>query len=661
MIRLLQSEGRTKKIVLGGLLLLICISMLVYLIPSGNNPGISFGGGFRQGVVAVVAGEEVTADEVQKQTDTIVRQQFPKGGAMLSQVRPFFADRAFNMIVDRKAVVAKAHDLGLRVNDQELADELQNSGLAAELFPGGKFIGKDQYEQLVSQNFNMTIQEFENEEKDFLLIRKLRGLVSGAATVTDAEVQAEYLKRNTKVKFDYAVLTTADIKKNIHPAEAELKAYYEKNKGSYANAIREKRKLRYVVIDVTKIQPQVSHADLLAYYQQHAEEYRVPEQVKVRHVLVKTPPAGADGKVDQKAVDAAKAKAADLLKQLKAGADFARLAEKNSDDPGSAKNGGDLGWIQRGRTVPEFEKTAFSLNKGQTSDLVQSSFGFHIIQSEDKQTAHLQSLDEVKDKIEPVLARQIATRQADAQSNSLLSEARSKGLDKAAAAHNLNLVATDFVGNMDPLPGIGISQEFAAAAFAAREKAPAEMAATQQGYVIFDVQAIQPPSTPTFDQIRAQVEDQFKNERATAQLALKTQELSDRARAAHDLKKAAKELGATLKTSELVLPTSQVPDIGALTGDPAVAFTMKPGEISGPLHGGANGVVLAIVQRQDPTAQEIAAGKDQVRDDLMQRKRGEAFNAFVTNLRQTMEKSGKIRVNETELKILTGRGTEGGL
>jgi peptidyl-prolyl cis-trans isomerase D len=377
--------------------------------------------------------------------------------------------------------------------------------------------------------------------------------------------------------------------------------------------------------------------------------------------LVKLPPAGADGKVDPKAVDAAKAKAADLLKQLKAGADFAKLAEKNSDDPGSAKSGGDLGWIQRGRTVPEFEKTAFSLNKGQSSDLVQSSYGFHIIQSEDKQAAHLQSLDEVKDKIEPVLSRQAATRQAEAQANSLLSEARSKGLDKAASARGLTLVNTDFVGNADPLPGIGISQEFTAAAFAAREKAPPEMAATQQGYIIFDVLAIQPPSTPTFDQIRAQVEEQFKNERANTLLRQKTQELSDRARAGHDLKKAAKELGATLKTSELVSPTSQVPDIGSLTGDAAVAFSMKPGEISGPLGAGANGVVLAVVQRQEPTAQEIAAGKDQVRDDLMQSKRGQTFNMFVTNLRQQMQKSGKIKINDAELKILTGRANEGGL
>lgn len=661
MIRLLQSEGRAKKLVLGGLLLLVCISMLVYLIPSGNNPGISFGGGLRQGVVAVVAGEEVTSQEVQREADAMLRQQFPRGEAMAAQLRPFFAQRAAETLINQKAVVAEARNLGLRVNDQELADELQNGPLAPELFPGGKFVGKDQYEQWVGQN-NLTVPEFEELEKEYLLVRKLRGLVAGAATVTDAEVEDAYRKDHVKVKFDYAILSTTDIKKGIHPAEAELKAYYEKNKNAYVNSIPEKRKLRYVVIDMAKMPAQVSHADLLNYYQQHADEYRVPEQVKVRHILVKTPPAGADGKVDQKAVDAARAKATELLKQLKAGGDFAKLAEKNSDDPGSAKNGGDLGWIQRGRTVAEFEKAAFSMSKGQVSDPVQSSFGFHIIQVEDKQAAHLKSLDEVKGEIEPILARQIAARQAEAQANSVLSEARSKGLDKAAAARGLNLVSTDFVGHGDPLPGIGSSADFTAAAFAAREKSPPDMVGTQQGYVIYDVQAIQPPSTPTFEQIRARVEEQFKNERASVLLAQKTQELSDRARAAHDLKKAARALGAAVKTSDLVLPTGQVPDLGSLSGgDGAVAFTMKKGEISGPLRAGSNGAVLQIVERQEPTAQEVAAGKDQTRDSLVQNKRAQAFNMFAANLRQQMEKSGRIKINDAELKSLTGRANEGGL
>ena len=143
-------------------------------------------------------------------------------------------------------------------------------------------------------------------------------------------------------------------------------------------------------------QTQVTQPELQSYYEQHRDQYRVPEQVNVRHILIKTPLPGPDGKVDQKAVDAARAKAEDVLKQVKAGGNFAELAKKYSEDPGSAKNGGSLGWIGKGRTVPEFEKAAFSLPKGGTSDLVQSSYGFHIIHVDDKHDAHVKSLDEVK-------------------------------------------------------------------------------------------------------------------------------------------------------------------------------------------------------------------------------------------------------------------------
>src|SRR5207253_1456698 len=144
-------------------------------------------------------------------------------------------------------------------------------------------------------------------------------------------------------------------------------------------------------------------------------------------ILVKTPPAGADGKVDQKAMDDAKAKAEGILKQLKAGAKFEDLAKRNSDDPGSAKNGGSLGWIGRGHTVPEFEKLAFSLPKGGTSELVKSSYGFHIIHVDDKQDAHVKSLDEVKAQIEPLIKQQKATRLDLVRSEEHTSELQSRG------------------------------------------------------------------------------------------------------------------------------------------------------------------------------------------------------------------------------------------
>ena len=155
------------------------------------------------------------------------------------------------------------------------------------------------------------------------------------------------------------------------------------------------------------------------------------------------------------------------------------------------------------------------------------------------------------------------------------------------------------------------------------------------------------------------MESEFKNERVVALLSQRTQELSDRAKAEHDLKKAAKELGAAVKTSDFVLPDGQVPDIGSMAGGASVAFSMKPGDVSGPIVNGNTGVVLVVNEKQDPTPQEFEAKKDQVRDSLLQSKQQEMFGLFVTNLRTDMEKSGKIKINREEMNNLTKSREEG--
>ena len=171
--------------------------------------------------------------------------------------------------------------------------------------------------------------------------------------------------------------------------------------------------------------------------------------------------------------------------------------------------------------------------------------------------------------------------------------------------------------------------------------------------------AVKPPATPTFEEIRSRVESEFKNERVVALLSQRTQELSDRAKAEHDLKKAAKELGAAVKTSDFVLPDGQVPDIGSMAGGASVAFSMKPDDVSGPIVNGNTGVVLVVNEKQDPTPQEFEAKKDQVRDSLLQSKQQEMFGLFVTNLRTDMEKSGKIKINREEMNNLTKSREEG--
>ncbi len=653
MIRFLQTPGPIKKIVLGGLLTVICVFMVITLVP-GFGSADFFGARSRPGVVATVDGTDVTSLEVHKLAKQMIQQQFPRGGAQAAQLLPFFARQAAEQLIDNDVIVAEARRLGLRATDEDVRDRLEHGRYGEVFFPNGNFIGQAAYEEKLAQ-YDLTVPQFEQEVKDEILYAKLRALISGGAIVSEAEVRGKFEKENAKVKFDYAVLRKDDILKTIHPTDSELKAYYDRHKAAYANAIPEKRKVSYVWIDSAKLEADtaLTPQEIEAYYDQHRDQYRVPEQVKVRHILIKTPLPGADGKVDQKGVDEARKKAEDVLQQLKAGGNFAELAKKYSEDTASAKDGGELGWIERGRTVPEFEKAAFSLPKGSTSELVESSYGFHIIEVEDKQDAHLKTLEEVKAQIEPVLKHEKAVQAAEAKATALLSQARTLGLDKAAANQGFTVVTTDFVSRTDSLPGIGTSAPFMEAVFSQPENSPPDEAQLPEGYAIFNVLAVKPPATPGFDEIRSRVEDEFKQEQATQLLAQKTHELSDRARAEHDLKKAAGELGAVLKTSDLVAPDGQVPDLGSLTGPAAVAFSLKPGEISGPIETTTAGAVLELLERQEATDQEFAAKKDQIRDSLYADKQSQLFDTFVNALRERMQKSGKIVINQQEWKNLT--------
>lgn len=643
MIKFLQAPGKVKKYVLGGILIFICLAMVTYLIP-GFTGGSSFG--TTPGVLAKVGGDEITVQQAQDAATRMARSQFPNG--IPAMAMPFFTQQALQSLVMQKALLMEAERMGLKVTDEDLRQYLRKSPV---LFPNGQYIGSEAYENLLQQN-GLTVAQFESDTKNQILLSRLQNIVEGSASVSDQEMQQEYTRKNTKVKFQYAVVTYEDVMKQIKPTDAELKAYFEKNKDRYKNAIPEKRKATYVVIDPSAVaaKVQVLPQDLKTYYSQHQDEYRVPEEVTLRQILIKVP-AGSD-------VNAARAKAQDVANKVKAGGNFAELAKKYSQDEGSAKQGGSVGAVTRGQLPPEIDKIAFSLNKGQTSDVIQvPSLGFFIIQVENKQTAHVKPLDEVKPQIEPVIARDKAGALADNLATKVQADARANGLQSAAAKNGLNVVTTGFVGSGDTLPGIGAAPEFMQALFHAKEKTPPELAQTASGSVVFQVDAIQPATMPTFEEIKQRVETELKNERAGAVFAQKVQQLSDRAHAEHNLTAAAKEVGATVKTSELVTPEGQVPDIGSLSGSAAaVVFTMKPGDISGPLSVGRNGVVLSLLEKQEPPMAEFANGKEQIREELLGQKRQEMMALFASNLRTRLEKEKKIVIYPKEIEKLSPKG-----
>jgi peptidyl-prolyl cis-trans isomerase D len=662
MIRFLQTEGPVKKIVLSGLLLLICAAMVIAFVPGIGSDSTGTPG---KGVIAKVNGQDITAEQVRDTARQMAQQQAQQYGAQASMVMPFLMQqaipRASEQLIDREALLIEAQRMGLKSTPQEVKDDLQHGRYAVYFFPGGNFVGEAEYQSML-QRANLTPATFEDGVGKDIMVSKLQALITGSASVSDTAIRQEFAKENTKVKFDYAVLKQDDIKKAIHPTVEELKAYYDSHQKSYANSVPEKRKIKYAVLDTGKVQSgvQVTRDDLQAYYNQHRDQYRVPEQIKVSHIWIKIPLPGPDGKIDEKGVADAQRRAEDVLKQLKAGAKFEDLAKKYSEDTGSANVGGSLGWIGKSQMGADFEKAASSLPKGKTSDVVKTVDGFHIIRVDDKQDAHMKSLDEVKAEIEPILKQQKTQEAAQKQAEDLAQQAKTLGLDAAATAKGVPVVTSDFFGRRDLVPGLGPAPQFMDAVFTAADKAPPEMAPTSQGFAVFQLLAVKPPATPTFDEIRTRVEEQFRSERAGVLLAQKTQELSDRAKTEHDLKKAAKELGATVKTSDFVLPDGQVPDIGSMTGEASVAFTMKPGDISGAINNGADGVVISVVEVQAPADADFAAKRDQIRDVLLQGKQQEIFELYVTNLRGQMEKSGKIKINQEEMKALTRAGSEPG-
>jgi peptidyl-prolyl cis-trans isomerase D len=665
MIRFLQTSGQATKIILGGILLIICASMVITFIPGGLTGEVFGGGQPGRGIIAKVSGNDITAEEVRQAARQMAQQDAQRYGEAASKLLPFLmqqeTSRAAEQLITRQALLTEGNRMGFRATPEEVKDDLQHGRYAATFFPGGNFIGQQEYENMLA-GANLTPAKFEESVGQDIVLSKMQAFIAGSATVSDAEVRDQFIKENSKVKFDYAVLKQDDIKKGLHPTDEELKAYYDSHKASYTNSIPEKRKIKYAVIDTAKSEAgvQVTQDDLRTYYDQHRDQYKTLEQVKVSHILIKTPAPGPDNKVDDKAVAEAQKRAEDLLKQVKGGANFEDLAKKYSEDPGSAKQGGSLGWIGKGQTVPEFEKAAFSLPKGQISDLVKSSFGFHIIRVDDKQEAHTKSLDEVKAEIEPILKRQLADQAAQKKAGELLKQARAQGLDAAASAAGVPEITSDFFSRRDVLPGLGPASQLMDTVFGVQENAY-DVGSAASGLVVFQLVGIKPPATPTFEEIRARVEQEFKNERSGTLLAQKIQELSDRAKAEHDLKRAAKELGAELKTSDYVLPDGQVPDVGSMSGQASVAFTMKPGEISGPINSGGSSVVIAIIDSQKPSDADFAAKRDQIRDQLLAGKQQELFGLFVSSLRDQMEKSGKIKINQEEMKLLTRPTSEQGM
>ncbi len=644
MIRFLQRDNRFTKAFFFVVIAAASVGMVVYLIPGLMGMGASTADTYaiiyphwysRIFSSGVTISQQAVSQRVNRQLQS--NPQYADNPMIVH----YFEQQAGQQLVQQQVLLAEADKLGIEASEDDVSSFLHKGQFGEFLFPNGAFVGKDRYADLIARQFNMSVTDFEREVKEEIIVGRLRALIAASAKVSDDEVRSSYLKKNVKIKFDYAVIASETLKDSIKPTDAELEAFFKKNAARYAAAVPEQRQVTYFAVGPSDLPggvPQVSQQEVQQYFQQHQSEYSVPEQARSRHILIKVA-AGADAKTDA----AAKAKAEGLLKQIQGGANFADLAAKNSDDPGSKVKGGELGFARRGMMVPPFENAIFTQKIGDTQ-IVKSSFGYHIVQVEERQAAHAMSLAEVAPTIQITLIRKKAAAAEENFAQTLTSEAIKNGLEKTATAHHLQFVTTPMVSERGVISAFADSSKVLEKAFAAKRGDPPQYASTGEGYAIFQVTGIAPAHAPAFADWKVGGVRDYQNEQLPILLTQKTQELADKAKASGDLAKAAKETGATFKTSELVSESGQVPDLGAVGQVAPQLFDLKNGELSGPINTGRTGVVAKIVDKQEPSADEIAKNFDKTRDGLLEERQNQAFSLFLNTLMEDYKKHKRILI-----------------
>jgi len=624
------------RVLLGLVIGTLGISMLLYLVPQQSGNEIS-----DVDVVAQVGDQTITMADVQTQLSRITR-----NGQIPASLLPLYAQQVLDQLIFERSLAFEAARLGLRVTDEEHADLLKK--LVPTAYVGDSFIGMDKYTAEVQSRFKVDVPEFESEVKKELLQEKFQRLVTDGISLTQGEVLEEYRRGNEKIKIDYVVIKPEDLQAKIEASDAELSAFFEKNKARYI--VPERRTVDYAVLDYAQLRQraQITEDEEKVYYQSHIDAYKLEDRAHVAHILFKTV-----GKTDAEIAEIKK-KAEDVLNKAKHGAKFADLAKQYSEDTTKDK-GGDLDWIVRGQTVPEFEAAAFSLPKGSISDLVKTQYGFHIIQVIDRQMARTQTFDEVKASIQSQMQQEKGEQLGETQSTQIAEEIRRTGrepIEELTKKFNLLTGEAKLVEANQPLPELGNAPGLLDDVFRLRVGDLSAPIHTDRGYVVFTVKDIQPTHPAALAEVHDRVLTDYRHEKAVDLAKTRADELAKRVKAAENFASAAKVLGLEMKTSEPIARTGSIPDAGSAK-QIAAAFTLPVGQGGDPVFLGTNWLVYRVAQHDPINQDDFAKQKTTVETQALQAKRQAAYELFRSSLEARLRQQGVLKVNQANMKKLT--------
>ena len=605
--------------------LVVVTFVLVYIPQDWMAP--QGAGASPNAVVATVEGREIKVGEFQRAYNQQVqayRQAY--GGNLNDQMlrQLGIEQRILGQMIDEEAMLAEADRLGIKVSDAELRERILRLPAFQE---NGQFIGDARYKQLLaSQAPPIPVEDFERELRRQLQSDKLRAALTAWITLTDAEIEAEYRRRNEKVKVDLVLFNADTFKAGITPTEAEIAAYFEANKAKYR--VPEKRRVRYLHVDAATLRDRVTvtEQDARQRYTEQIAQFQQPEQVRVSHILFKT-----EGK-DEAAV---RTQAEATLAKVKAGADFAALAKSLSEDEASKEKGGDLGFFGKGSMVKEFEDAAFAMQPGQISDLVKTPYGFHILRLEEKRAASTQPFELVSAQLMDQMKFERAQQEVQRVTEELDKEIDDPAdIDRVAQARGLTAADSPLFAKNEPVPGLGFSPEVSEKAFEMNRGDVSDALRTPQGAAFITVIDIQAAHDASLGEVRDRVREDLINERAASMARERASSMAGAFKS--DFAGAAKSAGVNVQSSELIARGAPFPEIGVSVPVETAAFALGAGAVSDPIATERGTVILRVADKQGIKPEEFTAQKAQVREQMLQERRGQFFASYMTKAKEKM-------------------------
>jgi peptidyl-prolyl cis-trans isomerase D len=626
MFDLFRSRDKAVRYLLGGLLGLVALSMVITLIPGYGSASRA-----PEQVVAEVGKEPITVREVQSTLQSMMRNK-----SVPPEMVQLYVPQLVDQMINERALAYEAKRMGFEVSEAETASAIRS--VLTQLFPNGEF-NRAIYERFLAEQ-GLTIPEFESNISKNLLLLKLRNLALEGVVVSPQEVEKEYHLHNDKIKLEYVVFDPSKLKNQVTVSKEEELDFYNKNKGRFMT--NERRSFDLLTADEAKIAASIDmpESELRKAYEANKDKYRTPERVHVRHILVSTM------NKPKEEVPKLEAKAADLLKQIKSGGDFAELAKKNSDDPGSAPKGGDLDWVVRGQMVKPFEDATFSLKPKETSNLVKTDYGYHIVQVLEKQDARLKPFDEVKADLASGLKKQMVFDRMQSSIDQARTAVQKNPQQAEQIAKQFN-VAFQRVTNHGPnesIPEIGTSKEIdgAVAPLKMNEVSPVFQIGTNKLAIALET-GIQPVRQGEFTEMEPQVNKAVETEKTNKLSNDKTTEITAKLRTGGtDLKALSKSLGLDLRTTSPFSREGAADGIGPATYLQE-AFTKPAGGTFGPVTVDGKifyGKVLEAIPADMGT---FAAQRDDLLLGIKKRKANERKELFEDGVVTRLVKEGKVK------------------